>query len=159
MRKSGFLPSREKTSSRAASWELPRRASRGSGVRGSASCESSGPRAAGRRPGPGDGRPPTATARTRSWAALPGAPRGAAPAGGAGGGGQSGGGGRRGAHLPPAGRSPRCGGAGSGDEGPAGGRDVRGVPVQHPAARHQEPGGPGLGAERPAAQVGTGGGD
>lgn len=39
-------------------------------------------------------------------------------------------------------------------------RHVRGGQVQHPAARHQEPGGPGLGAERPAAQVsaGTGGG-
>lgn len=74
----------------------------------------------------------------------------------------------KGSHLPAAARSPRCRGAGGGgggaserasDEGAAGGRDVRGGQVQHPAARHQEPGGPGLGAERPAAQVSGGDGE
>lgn len=67
----------------------------------------------------------------------------------------------KGSHLPAAARSRRCRGTGggAGHEGAVGARDVRGGQVQHPAARHQEPGGPGLGAERPVAQVSVGDGE
>lgn len=76
------------------------------------------------------------------------------PRGGRGGGGRVEG-------LPPARGRPRSSvpAAAAGDEGAAGACDVRGGQVQHPATRHQEPGGPGLGAERPAAQVSGGRGE
>lgn len=87
--------------------------------------------------------------------APPPAPRRAlGPRGGRGGGGRVEG-------LPPARGRPRSSvpAAAAGDEGAAGACDVRGGQVQHPATRHQEPGGAGLGAERPAAQVSGGRGE